>query len=144
MNSVPQPEHHNRRQILPVDSASTRISSLLQGKSGKRSLWSTGHLRRNCVPLNDPARSGRWGKATPYRTGAERAPIVANFSYSVSGRFRLFAIRNDSISGIDPGRAWVNGKRKGLSRFLQHDNIRDAIRWMIDRLTSVARDILLV
>jgi len=41
---------------------------------------------RNCVPLNDPARSGRWGKATPYRTGAERAPIVANFSYSGSER----------------------------------------------------------
>jgi hypothetical protein len=53
---------------------------------------------RNCVPL-DPARSGRWGKATPYRTGAERAPIVVNFSYSVSGRFRLFAIRNDLLSG---------------------------------------------
>jgi hypothetical protein len=47
----------------------------------------------------DPARSGRWGKATLCRIGAERAPIAVNFSYSVSGGLRLFAIRNDLLSG---------------------------------------------
>jgi hypothetical protein len=40
VNSVPQPEHQRRRS-LSLDSASTGISSLLQGTSGKRSLCST-------------------------------------------------------------------------------------------------------
>ena len=74
---------------------------------------------RNCVPLNDPARSGRWGKATPYRTGAERAPLVVNFSYSVSGRFRLFAIRNDSISGNGSGTNTSEPKAENSS-FISH------------------------
>jgi len=68
--SVPQPEHQRRRS-LSVDSASTGISSLSRGNSGKRSLCSTvtSHISKFRSTVLQERTTG---KATPCRTGARR------------------------------------------------------------------------
>src|ERR1700726_4177192 len=66
VNSVPHP----RRRPLLVDSASTGISSLSQGNSGKRSLWSTVASRVEAFLAQQSFMEGPTGNASPCCTEA--------------------------------------------------------------------------
>ena len=54
---------------------------------------------------------------------AERAPIVVNFSYSVSGRFRLFAIRNDPTRSSGPNQE-ITDRLRALENELHELNVQ--------------------